>query len=1116
MEDTMLINMLKRAIIFFVVPCILSMFVFYGCGAESLGPYEPLLPAIESEAKFSDRFQLGEEPYFYYDLYGAEILEGNELSRYTNQKQFDQNGNLVVGWAGQLDSLRFSAQLERTILVEETFLGRYTEFSIGDHLRFKPDTLFPNRYIIYKTEFDGLRWDISFAQGHHLFTFIHSHISNPIQLTSNVPAQRLGGELGRRNGLNAISGVRNIENARLIGFRGQGVLGEIFRVGFTYINMHKEHPERLISSLMGTVANTPPESISIVFRDDSPEDNHTSAFTDFDNYDPDLHNDNIQGGVGAAFKSMKITIVTQELEELTAEDMYEGIDPKLLPQKTHQIDVYADKLVPIGSNTIRESVDGKWKIVNGFNRMKYDFILSDHQVDPRTVKSVVFDMIVAGDYNIAVFGFSEANKSESDPSSQEWVKTQDGNLEMPYRDIIQAPGNYGQSEDFIKNRAKLLDNPSEWEGEGRPRKIQYRFGAARAAALYGLDLEGVVKNVRVRTHYSINGKYKQYPTVPKDKVGFSRTQTTVKTGNREEPTGVFIDSSTGLPVDANGIPTYSETEGERFETFLGGDGTDEDGDGILGREAAWFVQLESRFEKLHLEGVWYHIDPGYTTNYRNFGAQPNRGQIFVLDRGELIVPLPEDLPTELLPWDSMNYTLIEDDDDGDGWPDSIDFDGQFPHLDDRDQNGVLDFYEDFLIFDADPPVFNKIIDLNNNGTVDTVEDDFEPEYEYGIDRRGYHLKVKYDLIDNLAFQVGWLNDSEISSRRKNNSKYLHISYQRDIPDFGSILFQNRYVRVQDDIPDYTIALPIGEFEPIHFNDELDFYNARMNTTTLQFLYTAIDNLTLEAKFLIVMRKQLELDKDRALFTDVEYDPGTDSYEPDERVDFMVPINQVRTQGEERIYPFYPDHGFNALDLTDTGLIYDSTNWKKRRYSEQNVRNQLTILKMRYEIQLGELPFVKKYGDDLTITPMVKYVWDRAFDRDGDDIPKTLNPILFLPTDNQTIDYLRFNRRGREDVLGVRLDYQFTQRFKILGGFQYRKFANRDKHFKNYLLTFPVEESIPILHRPDLRTRILEIQGINRGKWLGFYIVVLAGHRRTTNLFQHTVSNSSYVRAMIGF
>ena len=1133
-----MLSSLKRAINFILVVCILSPFVLCGCGAEPLGPYKPLLPAIESEAKFSNRFQLEEEPQFFYDLYGKEIVEGSELNAYTDRKEFDQNGKLAVGWGGQLDSLRFTAQLDRTILTEETFLGRHTEFIIGDHLRLKPASLFPNRYIIYKTEFDGLRWDISFAQEHHLFSLIHSRISNPIKIT-DTPGQgeRLGLDLGRRNGLNATSGVRNIENARLIGFRGQGLLGEMFRIGFTYVNLHKEHPERLINSFMGTVANTPPETISIVFRDDSPEDNHTSAFTDFRAYDPERHSDNIQAGVGAAFKSMKITIVTQALEELTPAAIAEGIEPEPLPEQTDQFEVYADELVPIdhagGPSEIRDSVDGKWKIVTGFNKMKYDLMLTDQKIniDPRTVKSVVLEMVVAGDYNIAVIGFSEANRAAENPDLQEWIKTTDGRIQMPYRDIIQAPGNYGQSPDYIKNRKELVDNPTQWEGEGRPRKIRYRYGAARAATLYGLDLEGTVGNVFVRAHYSINGKYKQYPTIPKDKVGFSRTRTTVQGPDGEEETGVTIDFRSRLPVDANGIPTYAETEGERFEAFLGGDGTVEDGNGKLGRETAWFIQLKSRFSKLHLEAVLYHIDPGYTTNYLNFGAHPNRGQIYTLERGRQDGPLEERIAEEQIPWDAVNYTLIEDDDDGDDQPDDNDFDGVIPHADDRDQNGVLDFQEDFLIFDADPPVFTNIIDLNNNGTIDPIEDDFEPEYEYGIDRQGYHLNAKYDLLDNLTVQMGWLNESEISSRRRNNSKYIHITYKRDIPDFGSFNFQNRFVRAQDDIPDYTIVLPVGELQPRQINDNLDFYNARLNTTILRCLYTAVKNLTLEAKCLVVMQKQFEQDQEKALFTDVESDPISEEFSdardpddrdgmvaenPDERVDFMVPIEQVRLGGAGRVYPFYPDHGTNALDPTDTGLIYDAANWRKRRYPERNIRNQLTILKARYEIPLGELPYVNKIVEGLTLTPMVKYVWDRAFDRSAEEIPKTLNPDLFLPTDDQPVEYLRFNRRSREDILGVRLDYQFTQRLSVLGGFQYRKFSNRDKNFRNYLQTFSADTRVPDLYRPDLRTRIFEIQAINRGNWLGFYIVILAGHRRTTNLFQRTTSNTTFVRAMMGF
>ena len=1108
-------NRLKQSIdVLLVVTCILSAFVLYGCGAQSLGPQEPLLPTIEGSSKFSARFQLEEEPQFFYDLFGKELLEGNEVYNYREQKEFDQNGELFVGWTGQLDSERFSAQLDRTVLTEDSFRGRYTEFAIGDSMRFKPSTLFPNRYILYKTEFDGLRWDISFAQERHLFTLINSRISNPVQLTD--AAANLAPTLGRRNGLNEDAGVRHIENARLVGFRAQGLLGDIFRVGFTYVNLHKEHPERVENPMMGTVANTPPESITVVFRDDSPEDNHVSLVTQFSGYDENKHSENLQGGVGAAFKTMAITVMTQELEDLTPEEIEEGVEPKSQPAQTQKIDVFVNDVTPIDvgglPSEIRESVDGEWVIVEGFNKMKYDLVFADHDIDPRTVQSVVFDMVVAGDYNIAVIGFSNANKAAegADPFVEEWIKTEDGHIEMPYRDVIEAPGNYGQSSDYTSNRSSLADNPSKWTGEGRPRKVSYRYGAARAAVLYGLDLEGTVGNVFVRAHYSINGKYKQYPTIPKGQTGFSRLKPTIVGEEGEEETGISIDPATGLPLDRNGVPTYSETEGERFEARLGGDGTDESGDGELGRETAWFIHLRSRFGKLYLEGVYYHIDPGYTTTYLNFGANTDRDQPYTLER------TPES-QAERDPWDEVNYALIEDDDDDDDWPDDIDFDGVLPRADDRDQNGVLDFQEDFLIFDADPPVFTDLVDLNNNGTIDSLEDDFEPQYEYGVDRAGYHVFAEYDLLDNLSLKIGWLNENQVSSRRQNDSKYLHVTYQRDIPDFGTVLFQNRFVRVRDDIPDYTITLRVGELEPVQISDELDFYNARVNTTTLQFLYTAVPNLTLEAKFLVVLQKQFEQDEAGAVFLDIEGSGDEDDpLTADQRVDFMVPVEQVRAGGERREFPFYPDHGINALNPEDTGLIYDPENWKRRRYPERDIRNQQTILKARYEIPLGDLPFVDRIGEDLTLTPMVKYIWDRAFDRGAEEIPEALNPRLFVPTDDEPIEYLRFNRRSREDVLGVRLDYQFTQRMNILGGFQYRKFTNRDNNFKNYLTNFPEDEDVPVLFRPDLRTRIFEVQAINRGEWLGFNIVILAGYRRTTILLDHTTSNTTFVRAMMGF
>ena len=60
------------------------------------------------------------------------------MYNYREQKQFDANGELIVGWTGQLDSERFSAQLDRQILTEDNFRGRFTQFVIGDNMRIKP------------------------------------------------------------------------------------------------------------------------------------------------------------------------------------------------------------------------------------------------------------------------------------------------------------------------------------------------------------------------------------------------------------------------------------------------------------------------------------------------------------------------------------------------------------------------------------------------------------------------------------------------------------------------------------------------------------------------------------------------------------------------------------------------------------------------------------------------------------------------------------------------------------------------------------------------------------------------------------------------------------------
>lgn len=86
----------------FVIACTLSCILFYSCGGSSPGPQEPLLPAIEKQSKFSDRFQLEEEPQFFYDLFGDELLKGNlstaEIAEKSRKKLLKGNKTKVCSF----------------------------------------------------------------------------------------------------------------------------------------------------------------------------------------------------------------------------------------------------------------------------------------------------------------------------------------------------------------------------------------------------------------------------------------------------------------------------------------------------------------------------------------------------------------------------------------------------------------------------------------------------------------------------------------------------------------------------------------------------------------------------------------------------------------------------------------------------------------------------------------------------------------------------------------------------------------------------------------------------------------------------------------------------------
>ncbi len=1120
-----------------------------GCGTTpfaELGPQEPLLPAIEGESKFSDRFELEEIPLFFHDLFGKELLEGHEVHHYMEEKQFDNAGNLAAGFSGQWDTIRFVVELDHEVLTHDTFRGRHAEAAIGDYLRIMPETLFPAAYIIQKTEFDGQRFDISFSHERHLFTLLNTRASNTVYIPDAVGFNALGGGAGRRT---STEDIAFLANSRIIGFRAQGMVGDVFRVGATYMNMRQEFHQRTHNPFFGSVPNTPPQVIVLTFRDDSPEDGRVgAAFQSMDvviRYREELYDVEViteDPNTGEPLEEPLVIRTPHETEEQTLtwqvsyDEMQDGnLTGDVLfggspdPTVTTELPSSDPRIVRnVGADNADYPFLGDWRVANGFDAFHYALDLTNlpevasnelgsQVLNPAVVISVEFRNIkVAGDYNIVMNGYSPANIGDED--GQLLNMDPSGLIVMPYRDVIQAPGNVGQEQ----GQDIDVSDPNGWE----PKTISsLQYGAPRSAVLAGIDLEGTIGNVLVRAQYSVNNKYKAYPTVAEDRIDIHLL--TQDSGVANATVG---DAADFKYDEASEGRTFSANNGAEFKFTPGGDNHDS-------AEVAWFVQLEHRLGSILFKEAFYHIDPGYTTNYFGWGSNTARDEPYDDPWPDARVDLGEGgtaaIPID--PFDDYTYHFVEDDDDRDSFPDSEDFDGVLPKADDRDQNGILDYQEDFLIFDADPPIFDDLVDHDNNGIIDSLEDDYEPDYAYGIDRRGYHIEVAWDIFDNMTTTFGWLNESEVSSARRNNSRYLHFDFQRDIAELGTFRLQDRLRIVDDDIPDYSIALIPGALGEAQIEDQLDFYNATENTTTLQLLYNAINNLTLEGKYLFTIGRQSPPSEERLIFPD---DPDTPDI--DERIDLMVPQTQVDISGGERDYPFYPD----------PNLIFDIDNWQGRRYGIQSywdeegnviteegktLNQQLFLFRARYEIPLKEIgglqSIVESISEDIVITPVYKYIVERSSDRSRDSlyisrfnlgdfergVRFALDPINVHPSDAESREYLRFNKNSREIVEGIRFDYQFTQRTAIVAGFQYRKFVNKDKDYHRYLSVIPDGFDIaPVEYRPDSRTRIFELQLIQEGDWQGFVVAILSGFRIYRDVLHNVESNSTYIRAMTGF
>ena len=171
-------------------------------------------------------------------------------------------------------------------------------------------------------------------------------------------------------------------------------------------------------------------------------------------------------------------------------------------------------------------------------------------------------------------------------------------------------------------------------------------------------------------------------------------------------------------------------------------------------------------------------------------------------------------------------SLVEDNDDGDSRPDGSDIDGVYLGQDvdrdgypdtNRDGDPLPDYVEPFLMFDVEPSEFFYGLDRNNNDEPDFREDDWEPDYPYNRDERGYHLFGQLDFSRHWSLAIGHYQAEEIAGAGSAATDYALLTYQREGVDrFRTLFFENNLRRVKDDIPDsYNVIAEERRFSSIY-------------------------------------------------------------------------------------------------------------------------------------------------------------------------------------------------------------------------------------------------------------------------------------------------------------
>ena len=670
-------------------------------------------------------------------------------NRYDRLGNFQMRGHKTFTWQLQRPgyseistrSEQYLGWFNNLVVMNDTYKGWNFGVTVGEDIRTKfTDLTFQD------PRFFGIRMDGASADNR--FTLLLSQGGSQATQSPNPK-------------FSTFQGGKERSSVLMFGGHWETKLGNVLKLGSTYFNHHMLDTFNDKGSFIR--GDTPysmlaPSVITVIVEDDSPDSDQ----------------------LGAVVYDIGIEVVGESMGEVVRLSSVQGadnFDPTLVPEIVGGV----------------LNADGGYEVNGPMDRVMFTFQMPEFALptpeayldDPGaplgglTVKNVRFLADVAGDYRILVkqqhLFFDEDLHSKN--VSRERVLG-DSRYVNPFTgldgdDALLTPAEAAATGEEIFKQWPVPPNPSigqlnpfqqfKWDlenpedvaytvarsetqgmGFGNRRIVSFDYGIPTGQAMLGLDGHLTLAGIDIKGELATNPQYFIYPV-----------------GNNA---------------------------GKRFQK----------------RSTAYFINALKKFGSLNVGLELFQLDPDYGGNYDSIRG----GVPFFTDVAQTGSQMQE-------------MFVMTDNDDNDQWPDELIVElpsadrqdsGIFPGLDenqdlvpdtDQNLNGIADWTEPIIFYDADPPEFVYGLDFNNNGVVDYRENDGLPDYPYRRDRRGYHVFSRKMGLGAFgkSLSVGFYDTKEVAGRGEAKAVYARYEYSTNSPYFGRIRVNDDIKSVQDNIRD---------------------------------------------------------------------------------------------------------------------------------------------------------------------------------------------------------------------------------------------------------------------------------------------------------------------------